>query len=184
MSSAGLSIQMSEIRIGVFGERRPRRTWVTDGLECCTYHGMGGALNGYVRLPETHPDLLLAHAAELMPGSEFTFPDGTAGINYPRGYDYIDVDAPGGWTYGPDFEGWVGFDTGHAWDYWPPELRLALCETDHDRKYAEFMITMDMDFTPFPGSREWTEQLVEDAVSKAAGVLAERARVVVRCRQR
>lgn len=34
----------------------------------------------------------------------------------PMEYGYPDVEAPGGITYGPDEDGWIGFDTAHAFD--------------------------------------------------------------------
>jgi hypothetical protein len=51
-------------------------------------------VNGYVLLPDNHPF-------------------------YGKDYDEIDVDAHGGITYA-DEDGWIGFDTAHAFDYWAP----------------------------------------------------------------
>ena len=66
---------MPEIRIFAFGDRNPRRAWEVDGLQCCTYPVRLGNLNGYVRLPIGHPDLLLAEAAEMLPATPFIYPD-------------------------------------------------------------------------------------------------------------
>lgn len=56
------------------------------------------AFNGYVRLPEGHPW---------------------------RERERLDDDqgpeVHGGITFGPHVTGWIGFDTGHAWDAWRPE---------------------------------------------------------------
>lgn len=171
-------METPEIRIAAF-EWSPVRGWVVDGMQVCTYVGFAGNLNGYVRLPVGHPDLLLAEAAEMLPGTPFTWPDGREGMNYERGYDYVDVDCPGGWTYGPDLEGWIGFDTNHAYDHWSPEDRLRFVRDERDRRAAEFAIVMERDFPcgSLPGDRLWTEELVERAVEKAARELAARARV-------
>lgn len=58
---------------------------------------MYGAVNGYARLPEGHP----------WRDKELQMDD----------YDLVDVH--GGITYGPDADGWIGFDTLHAFDVWP-----------------------------------------------------------------
>jgi hypothetical protein len=72
------------------------RRWEAHGLECTIRDSGMGFFNGYVRLPADH----VAHDAT---------------------YDQINrsIRAHGGLTYGPDADGWVGFDTGHAGDYWP-----------------------------------------------------------------
>lgn len=57
--------------------------------------GWPWAANGYVRLPEGH----IARQ-----------------VDYDR-LGFLPV--PGGLTYGPDRDGWVGFDTGHPHDRWP-----------------------------------------------------------------
>lgn len=72
---------------------------VEDGIEWATRPApLYGAINGYVRLPEGHPWRMLADI-------QFT--------------DQPDVDVNGGITYGVDKDGWIGFDTLHAGDYWP-----------------------------------------------------------------
>ncbi len=170
------------IRIAAFGQRRPQRGWVAAGLQVCTYTGSAGALNGYVRLPASHPDLLLAEAAELMPGTPFTYPDGSPGMNHNRGYDHVDVDCPGGWTYGPDFEGWIGFDTSHVQDHWSREDRLRFAQTDRERAQVSVYLDCGLEFPmgSMPGDRLWSEEALEAAVEEAAQHLAERARVAIR----
>jgi hypothetical protein len=170
------------IQIAQFSNREVYRAWVVDGLPCCLYVSPFGNLNGYVRLPVDHPDLLLAEAAEMLPGQPFLWPDGRPGINYVRGYDHVDVPVPGGWTYGPDLEGWVGFDTGHAGDRWSAEDRIrhgerAGCVQDVMLK-LEFDELLDR-LPPLPGDRVWTEEDVVTEVEKAARTLAERARLAV-----
>lgn len=71
---------------------RMAETFEHEGLTCgMAYHL--GAYNGYVKLLEDHP---YRHAD----------------------YDDIPVHCHGGLTYGPDDDGWVGFDTLHAGDVW------------------------------------------------------------------
>lgn len=68
-----------------------------DGIEWATVNApLYGAVNGYVKLPEGHPWREL----ELQMGEG-------------------EVDVHGGITYGPDPDGWCGFDTLHYQDNWP-----------------------------------------------------------------
>ena len=76
---------------------KPERLWSAHGLECAMVRNPLGGCNGYVRLPKTRP------------GSWYT-------------YDDIPVEAHGGLTYGPDEDGWVGFDTLHLGDVWVGEI--------------------------------------------------------------
>jgi hypothetical protein len=70
------------------------RTWTHEGIECAMARSPMIGVNGYVRVP---PDVKIPRDEE---------------------YGYITLDAPGGVNWGPDKEGWIGFDTGHAWDLW------------------------------------------------------------------
>lgn len=72
------------------------RRWEAHGLECTIRTSGMEFFNGYVRLPSTH-------------------------VGFGAGYDQLNrtIRAHGGLTYGVDKDGWVGFDTGHAGDYWP-----------------------------------------------------------------
>ena len=74
-------------------KKKTRASGIEQGIEWATVNApMWGAVNGYARIPEGHP---------------------WRGL----GYSKIDVEVPGGLTYG-DGE-WVGFDTLHAGDVWP-----------------------------------------------------------------
>jgi hypothetical protein len=69
------------------------RTWTHEGIECAMGRSFMVGVNGYVRVPE---------------GIELPYDE----------YHLIDLDVHGGVTYGPDKDGWMGFDTGHAFDVW------------------------------------------------------------------
>jgi hypothetical protein len=69
-----------------------REHGVENGVQWATVNApFYGGVNGYARIPEGHP---------------------WSGLDY----DEIDVEAPGGLTFARD--GWIGFDTMHAWDLW------------------------------------------------------------------
>jgi hypothetical protein len=70
-----------------------RECWVHAGLRCAIVASPLGGWNGYVQLP---------------PGSTW------------RRRDFLELPVDG-LTYGPDPDGWVGFDTGHAWETWAPD---------------------------------------------------------------
>ena len=67
------------------------------GIECKLVGGHM-SINGYARIPEDNP-LCRAPRHEIEPL----------------------IRVRGGITYGPDSEGWIGFDTNHAWDVWTQE---------------------------------------------------------------
>lgn len=83
-------------RKGTISTREARRRWSAHGLECATVDSGIGFVNGYVQLPADH---VARHAT----------------------YDQINrtIEVHGQLTYGPDEDGWVGFDTGHSGDHWP-----------------------------------------------------------------
>jgi hypothetical protein len=67
--------------------------WESHGRRCRISEApFSGCFNGYVQAPETL---------------------------WKVSYDDIPVEVHGGLTYGPDDEGFVGFDTLHAGDFWP-----------------------------------------------------------------
>lgn len=75
-----------------------RETGEVDGIRWATCNApFPPAVNGYALLPAGHPwrELDL------------------------QGEDYAAVDVHGGITYGPDADGWIGFDYLHAGDCWP-----------------------------------------------------------------
>ena len=83
-------------RMPKFMEDRVVESGTFKGIEWITVQApIYGALNGYARLPDCdHPWNDIYRAQE-------------------------EISVHGGVTYGPDENGWVGFDTLHAGDYWP-----------------------------------------------------------------
>ena len=77
------------------------------GIECCIRVSPMGGLNGYVRLPKQL-------TGNRQPSREHGW------IGEEELAESFDVH--GGITYGPDEDGWIGFDTGHAGDIWPAEF--------------------------------------------------------------
>lgn len=70
-----------------------REAWAHHGVRCAIVASPMGGWNGYVQLPWGHPW---------------------------RERAWLEVPLPG-CTWGPDSDGWVGFDTGHAGDAWHPD---------------------------------------------------------------
>lgn len=121
--------------------------WEHAGIPCgITRSGSGSCFNGYCQLPIGHPDLIVAIAYDIVERAEAHHLQATdfleadfeledwqreavrdllrrraAGEHGPLGWAQLDevYEAPGGLTYGPDGEGWIGFDTGHGFDCWP-----------------------------------------------------------------
>jgi hypothetical protein len=68
------------------------RTWTHEGIECAMVRSPMIGVNGYVRVPE--------------------------GVELPQDeYGDIMLEVHWGITYA-DGDGWIGFDTGHAYDVW------------------------------------------------------------------
>lgn len=110
-------------------ERNPIKLWVwNDTIRCAIYPaGHCGGFNGYVQLPETSPDRLIAEVYNSFENQRHSEPDVRDrdiipwNRQYHVGYDILqDIAVHGGLTYW-DQDGWIGFDTGHAWDDWPDE---------------------------------------------------------------
>lgn len=119
------------------------RTWVHDGIECAMARSPMVGVNGYVKVPE--------------------------GVELPHDeYGYIDLDAHGGITFGPDTDGWIGFDTGHGFDIWldpdVPEdhLHRTLREAGIDDPSTRLDLIME-DWTVI-----WTLEKLEQAVNSLA----------------
>lgn len=91
-----------------FIERNAIERWNHGGIECAICPSPQGGLNGYVQIPAE------ARRPNPPPSPE-------------HGWLSADVltatiHCHGGITYGPDEDGWLGFDTGHAGDLWPEHI--------------------------------------------------------------
>jgi hypothetical protein len=168
------------------------RTWVAHGLNCAImWGGRMGHFNGYVQLPPHSADRVLAEVYEIVDREERAEFREQHGLppeptSWTSGYDALDVDAPGGLTYGPNEDGWVGFDTAHYNDYWSPEVQreiladypTALVEIEELRRVFD---TQELN-KDYPFTRAWTLALLVTEVEHVAQQLAERN--VVRDRKR
>lgn len=138
---------MSEplVPIPEFGDRDPIKLWRHNGIDCAIYMGFGAPC-GYVRLPPGHPLQSIAEAGDTVFRAEDRS-QGAIGDMMARmvertpapmfGHTAIDDDlpAPGGLTWGPTADGWVGFDTGHGSDIWDlGELRSFIPEGSEERE--------------------------------------------------
>lgn len=96
------------------------REWVHAGRPCVIYWG-GFSFNGYVLLPEGSPLHPVADAHDIVARAqrESSLPDNSIGYD---GLVEMIADVHGSLTYGPDAQGWVGFDTGHGGDDWADEI--------------------------------------------------------------
>lgn len=109
------------IAISYFGENVPVKTWVAHGIECAIYVNPSGAgFNGYCRLPDNSPDRIIAEAADA--ADDRSGPFGVFLEHAKLGYLALDdLEVHYGVNYGPDDEGWIGFDTNHHMDDWSDE---------------------------------------------------------------
>lgn len=83
----------------------PLREWVSSGFNCALMKApLYAAINGYVQVPS---------------------------ISYEQAQQ---VEVHGGVTYGPNEDGWIGFDTLHSGDYWPESRDKP---RDYDRTWSE-----------------------------------------------
>jgi len=118
------------------------------GLDCVVRAGFH-TLNGYVRRPPLLADLALADLDEV-------------------------GDPHGGFTFEDPDHGWVGFDTGHAFDYWNPD-DLAGLVGDEGLMVAAIQWRIYTDHPPilgFPAFR-WTRAAVRAETFRVAWALAD-----------
>ncbi|MFC4507056.1 MULTISPECIES: hypothetical protein [Streptomyces] len=117
--------------------REPIKEWITHGIACKIAPGFK-SLSGYVQLPE-----------ELWKVDRI-----------PR-----DIYVPNhGLNYGPDGDGWIGFDTLHAWDRWSIERIAPYISEDEVQ-------VMRLEETILRGEKdriEWTLELMVEAVEALA----------------
>lgn len=127
-----------------FIERDAIETWEHKGVRCVIRAGFC-ALNGYVRLPTSMRDLWRSNdvAGDVLP-------------------------APGWITYGPDKDGFVGFDTAHFNDYWAPDDLIGLI--DDEAMYTANMLRDTNSDSPYV--RRWTRALLRQEVETLAEQVA------------
>jgi len=118
--------------------------WTTEGVRCVIRPGYA-SLNGYVRLPEKLRDWW---------------------ANYGEANEVMS--AHFGLTYGPDEDGWIGYDTAHYCDYWAtddligriPDEALHLANT-----FSRINAQM-------PGARRWTLSMLRGETEVLAAQVA------------
>lgn len=184
-------VDVEPLPILAFGGKPPIRLWVAHGLHCAVYWGYC-SFNGYIQLPPGHVDREFAEAYNEVKREDFeTNPDPHRIIDrfIPSGYDVVDVPAHGGLTYGPDDQGWVGFDTGHAWDDWPDEeIEKWLRPVDEEQWFAfrEMQLVVGPDswppgrltrrYSPDLSAQPWSMELLIAETEAVAERLAAMAR--------
>ncbi|MDP9431666.1 MAG: hypothetical protein M3P91_02815 [Actinomycetota bacterium] len=167
--------------IAAFDGQAATMLWTSSSLPCAIYF-TGNGFSGYVQLPPDHPDRIVAEAYDIMEKSRIAEAI-ERGMARPKplpaaslGHDAVRFDVPGGLTYGPDDEGWIGFSTDHAWERWEPEeIRRHLPSTDPRRQYWEQSGELGLVRGPGAGMRNWTlGELVRETEKLARQVAAGR----------
>lgn len=177
---------------------KPLKLWVYEGvLRCAMYPSRLGSCNGYVQLPQSSPDRVLAEAYNAFKTEQLT-EEAAAGDPLAaalvrrgsnHGYDILgDIEAHGGLTYGPDEEGWIGFDTGHAWDDWPNETLREILLPDNEDIWLHFReMQLIVGEHMYPAGRmskgdswyiAWTLDRLEAAVNDLAAQVYARLKAV------
>lgn len=179
--------------IAAFAPRPALRQWCYRHLECAAYASpLGHAVNGYVLIPADSPLLPLSGAHDIVAkAASWYAPPATSG-----GYDAIQqliTDIHGGMTYGADEQGWVGFDTAHAWDHWDQTwLTQELIDADDQLgldTYARMQALWAMIGRPFPNededpwTRHWTMDLLMDETNHLAALIVEADQVLRQVRK-
>lgn len=123
--------------------------WEIYGIQCRIVWGAGPWACGYCQLPEEYEGQQLE-----------TFND----VN-----DAFDVNVHGDLTYGPDEDGWIGFDTAHAYDFWPDE---ELEGHNYSNAYVPLRNLIKAD----PNRRTWTREAMRAEVNDLAAQLAKEAK--------
>lgn len=93
---------------------------------------------------------------------------GPAAAGWQNELGDCDLEAHGGITYGPDKEGWVGFDAGHAGDLWQPAEWMP----ERMRQGVELACRFEGD----PWGRRWTLDSLIAETERLAAQVAQRLR--------
>lgn len=121
--------------------------WTHEGIRCALYRIRESHYCGYVQMPE-------GLVGEIRTRSNYDELDG---------FIEPDIEAHGGVTYGPDDDGWIGFDTAHAWDY----------NYDEDGNRLETIGSLPRE--PGEDDFEWDPEAVTEETEALAEQVAELA---------
>lgn len=135
---------LSFIQLGAVEE------WEGDGISCVIRPGFC-SLNGYVRLPQSLRDW---------------WSDSNEAA--------VVLDAHMSLNYGPDEDGWVGFDTAHYCDYWAADDLIGLVDDEGMMTAASFARINHQ----VAGARRWTRLLLRAEVDMLAAQVAALAKTV------
>lgn len=124
--------------------------WDTEGVPCAIRPGFA-SLNGYVRLPERLRDW-------------WKDSDEAAVV----------LDAHMSLTYGPDEDGWIGFDTAHYCDYWAADDLIGLVDDEGMMCAASFARINHQAL----GARRWTRDMLHAETETLAAQVAALAKTV------
>jgi hypothetical protein len=157
--------------IEAFVAATPIRAWCHGRTPCAIYFGFS-SFNGYVQLPQDSPLLTVAEAYDVLSRVErdpnFFLPEKYGSLGYDSLNDMLDATMRD-LTYGPDLEGWVGFDTAHPQDVWDDtiidqELTDAGASDQLERiDRLRELLGADWSMSGIWGNRRWTidELMVE-----------------------
>lgn len=195
--------RIEAFHVGPFDDRHPPRSpiklWVFfDTLRCAIYPaGLAQGFNGYVQLPEDSVDRLLAEVYDNFEQERQNDPDYRDRFGPRRrpwsalGYQILsDLQVHGSLTYGPDEQGWVGFDTGHAGDDWSDaELERHLNTAENHQVWLQLQRMWEMvgrdswppgrvsrSGPPLRWDRDWTIELLIEETEALAAQVYERLR--------
>lgn len=118
--------------------------WQYKGVRCIIRPGLG-TLNGYARLPTSMRAWW---------------------TNENEAGDVLAAHC--GITYGPDDDGFVGFDTGHAFDYWAADDLIGIVD-DEGLKLANTFAEMN---SKSPYARRWTRARLREETETLAEQIA------------
>jgi hypothetical protein len=114
--------------------------WEAYGLRCRARPGFG-SINGYVQIPA---ELFSPETAEQVLTVHYSV------------------------TYGPDDDGWVGFDTAHAGDYWAPD-DLIKYVSEGEMQFVNEMREMS---SRMSWGRRWTMERLKQETEQLAQQVA------------
>lgn len=81
-------------------------------------------------------------------------------------------------TYGPDDDGWIGFDTAHYCDYWAADDLIGHLEPEGMTAAASFARINSTADAGAIGARRWTRARLHEEVETLAAQVAALAKTV------